>query len=322
MKTDEYNNSKNVTPLSGQAPFITDRKQLADPAVLKQFSNLVREIVRADNREQAIEGRFVLEDMLLGEYPQLATENREIYNQYQEQIALLKFVVLSARPLPEIEKLLRDYSLLALRSGIPVQLKLQEVLDVYNDILMEGKIAESLAKAFLSSAESLGQESLLLKGTDNTVSPTIGNWIRDYLQSSSPSLDPDQRPGSIERISYFNQSPNVRKLSKDVGDLLLRMIELYDWLRFGSSTRPPEPESSYMVAAKFTVPTPPRPVPKKQNIEYGILNLENGIGPEFIQHSTFDIQFNPNSFLVSSRQIINNTNSNATTILRYPCARE
>jgi hypothetical protein len=86
---------------------------------------------------------------------------------------------------------------------------------------------------------------LVIPGQETTWHPTIANWLKDYARSTFLTKDKTTR-GTFEELTYINQSNNVRKLSKDERDLLLKILKLDDWLRyselkydFGINGQPP-----------------------------------------------------------------------------------
>ncbi len=225
---------RTAVDLENPVPALGEPAQLADLAILQKFETLVQKIIEKDDGELALLGRRVLEDILLPEYPQLKQEQPEIYERYERLIVLLKFINLVTRGIPQISELIEQHIIDALQAGIPVKNKFEEVLEDYDDMLLGGTIAQALANALSKSTQPLGQAPIALKGENRPVRPTVANFLTDYFQATLPPPGRMQRVGAVERITYLNQSPNVRSLSKDNKDVLLRVLELYDWLRFGS----------------------------------------------------------------------------------------
>lgn len=252
-------------------PVVTNREQLVDEAVFNRFADEVARIVQANDEKEALEGRFVLEEMLLGRYPLLESQAPDLYHRYQELIALLKFIALSTRPMPDIVELLRKQLTVGLKSSIGLRDKFQDVLDLYDDIILGGRIAETLFNAMLSCSERLAEGTITVRGLERPAQATIGNFLRDYQLSTLPPAGVEKRAGSVERITYINQNPNCRKLSKESRDLLLRAMEIFDWLRFGSAPITLEMVlrgetvsresglSRYAAQREKTLPPPPRP---------------------------------------------------------------
>ena len=111
-------------------PFITDRKQLSDPKVFETFEKMVRAMIEFDDIAEALTARYLLEEVLVGKYPELKGENPVLYAKYQNMIVLLRWMTLSSREFSEIEDLLKNHLFDAYKAGISVRKKLQDVLDV------------------------------------------------------------------------------------------------------------------------------------------------------------------------------------------------
>lgn len=215
-------------------PSLTQASQLADSLIPQAFETLVKKIIQQDDGEVAFLGRRVLEDMLLSQYPELKMQNPNIYQSYQRLVGLLKFVNLSARGTEQISELVEKYLLDAMLTGIPVNKKFDEVLDIYDDEMFGGVIAETLGKAMLKSTGNIGNKQIIRPDGKN-VSSFIGNWLSDYNQSALYSLPAGEKRGAVQRITYVNKSQNTHGLSDDDRKLLLHVFELYDWLRYGAS---------------------------------------------------------------------------------------
>ncbi len=242
----------NTTPLS----FITDRKQLAYPEVFEQFKQIVEGSIEFDNREEALKARMLLEDILIGKYPELKTESPELYEKYQKLIVLLKFECLSSRPFAEIENLIKNHLTDAIKAKIPIQEKFQDVLNVYDDVREEGAIAESLANIMLRSFVTVGSNPLTI--ADKNVPPSIGNWLLDYDRNTRKAGPILETRGAIERITYINQNQTVRKLSNTDRKLLLIILELYDWLKYGTAFEEATVDFQQVVKNQ-NIPVAPRP---------------------------------------------------------------
>ncbi|MCW1948881.1 MAG: hypothetical protein KIH89_000310 [Candidatus Shapirobacteria bacterium] len=87
----------------------------------------------------------------------------------------------------------------------------------------------------LSSVEAnnelIGDSDLLVGGGDSkNLSPTIHNWLADYSSSVHTALGLKKR-GGYDQINYITNSSNTRKLSKENKEILLKIIQFYDWLK-------------------------------------------------------------------------------------------
>lgn len=92
---------------------------------------------------------------------------------------------------------------------------------------------EKILHSLEQNDEVLGNKDIMDLGGQVSGKPVVKNWVKDYFIYQTVQLNGQH--GSFERISYLNQSPNVRNLSKEERDLLLKILELVDWLRYGWS---------------------------------------------------------------------------------------
>ncbi len=214
-------------------PFVTDPDQLSDPSVLKEFKEIVEELVKFDDQEQAIKAKDLLENILLPLNKSLEFDHPEIFQEYFNLIVILKFITLSARSLKEVVDLIKTQIITVLTSKIKMKEKLQDVLDVYNDILLEGKVSEALSVALRDSKIRIGTVKIQPRGSEQEALPTISAWINDYHRYTMSLAGPGRVIGPMERVTYLNQSPNMKLVSKEERSQLLHIFELYDWLRFG-----------------------------------------------------------------------------------------
>jgi hypothetical protein len=96
---------------------------------------------------------------------------------------------------------------------------------------------ENLRALYLKSIEKnqeiLGSDNrqLIINGEEKLVNPTIQNWLFDYNSSSHVSKDLNRR-GGYEQVNFVTGSLNARKLDKENRDLLLKIVQFYDWLKF------------------------------------------------------------------------------------------
>jgi len=225
---------------------------LNDAKTLEQFTRLVQELIDNNDARLALVARYVLEDVLLEQSQKTIRQSPEIYGKYLDLIALLKFMNLSIRGMGEITQLVQDHLVAAFGAGIPIKEKFQEVLDAFDDFLMEGQIAESLAKAMGACEEIIGG-SALLKDANKKTPQTLGNWLTDYIQFSLSGAE--HVTGSLERIQYFKSNPNAKVLSEEDKKLLLEIFRIYDWLRYGSKEdKEPSGIDDYVNAQQFKLP--------------------------------------------------------------------
>lgn len=124
-------------------------------------------------------------------------------------------------------------------------------------------IIEQYRKIFLSGLENnielLGQAELRLPGQERTVPPTLKNWLFDYNSATADAVLRKNR-GRLEQGKYLTSSPRVQTLSLEDRKVLLRVLELYDWLRFSelkydfSFPGQPQPQEQILEGQQVLIP--------------------------------------------------------------------
>lgn len=214
-------------------PIINSPNQIIEPDVLGKFEKLTAELVRSNNIEEAFNLSILLEYLLYKENLSLRQQNPNLYAKYEQLLNLCRFVSIISLNLNEIENLLKNYTLLALKKGINVQNKLYVVLRHYDDIMFEGAIAERLSLALSNNSERLGENMIIQEKPHKELPPKVSNWLNDYLMSSHVPVG--QQRSSYQKIAYIQNSPNALKLSKQDRDYLYELIKIFDWLAFGDT---------------------------------------------------------------------------------------
>lgn len=233
-------------------PLLTDLSQFLDPNIIGQFEAIIKKIIENDNCETALLGCEFLEKNILPELLKQSGE-LEIVERYRNMVYILKFMNLSVYGLTQIQELVKDHLLVALNAGVPIKDKFQRVLDIYDDFLLEGQIAETLANAMLSCKEKIGDFPLLTKDGKSTI-PSAGDWLKQYLEFSVSSSE--HKTGTLERIQFIKTEKNAQKLQGSEQDVLLHIFRLYDWLRFGDieDTEESNQTNGYSNSQKFYLP--------------------------------------------------------------------
>jgi hypothetical protein len=270
---------------------------LDSPNTLAQFESLLKESIKNNDSKLALMCRYLLEDILVAPKQKTLVRDPETYRRFQTQIALFKFINLSIRGLPEINNLVSENLIEASRAGIKIKEKFQEVLDSFDDFLMEGHIAEALANSMIACEEKIGNLAIS-KNESKAVPQTVGNWLNDYLQYGLGSAE--HKTGSIERIGYFRFNKNTQALSEEDKQVLLEIFRLYDWLRYGEHSGEKEStisvgETAYMQSGRYELPeeilkplpvslpfkTPPIvPVPKGRGERREMGDVDRNVGSQ------------------------------------------
>jgi hypothetical protein len=96
-----------------------------------------------------------------------------------------------------------------------------------------------LAAALRKNEEILGSKNIVFNDGQSNVSfkPTVANWLKDYLSFQvgiKVSGGADQKGGStFGRVSYMNRVVSKYGLTKEQNELLIKVLELEDWLKSG-----------------------------------------------------------------------------------------
>lgn len=97
-------------------------------------------------------------------------------------------------------------------------------------------IIESTRKLAVSglreNIENLGGQPVNVPGENALKPPILKNWFSDYEAFVRNLPTRPVRAGRIEEGQYLNTAANAQKLGVDDRGILLKILELYDWLRF------------------------------------------------------------------------------------------
>ena len=101
---------------------------------------------------------------------------------------------------------------------------------VFSAYAAEDETQQDLQKLFVSS---LSESSALISEkniqiTTGQVRPLVKNWIYDY----NAYVPLNKERSASDETAYINQSPNTKLLTPDQRNLLLKLLRIYDWLRF------------------------------------------------------------------------------------------
>src|SRR3989344_5134376 len=178
---------------------------------------------------------------LLGRLPRFVEQEPEIYREYLRMLAVLKASFLITMPDTDIFKFLQENLLFALEvPDFPIEDKINELLVLHKDF-EDGAAgyAKKLTAAMDGNIEPLGMSRITILGQSGEQIPSVGNWLKVYNFFSRP------KPGlaakeigrsAVDRVGFLTQNSNARKLSADERAILIRLFELYDWLRYGQQS--------------------------------------------------------------------------------------
>jgi hypothetical protein len=112
------------------------------------------------------------------------------------------------------------------------------VEELFKTYFKSQDIIQSMRKLVLTGLESnnerIGQSRISIGGqASQIVNPTVQNWIKDYNISTKINFEKKSR-SSLEQVTYFNQSANIRTLKPEEKTVLMAVFKLYDWVRFNN----------------------------------------------------------------------------------------
>jgi hypothetical protein len=204
---------------------------------------------------------------LLVQAPKLAEENPITFREYLRMLVVLKGSMLVSLTDVELQEFIKGNVMLALEvSDFDLSERIAEVFLLARGFPVRIQdLREKLLHALEENLEVLGTSPLDVPGVGENSSPTVRNWIKNYNQFASASSvipsTPSKR-GALERAAYVAKNDNVRTLTEDQKGILVRLLELYDWLRFENLTTTPAPAP---------IPPPPQSfqIPPSKVIEFG-----------------------------------------------------
>jgi hypothetical protein len=181
-----------------------------------QFNDLFHDKEAADSAYLA---DFLSEQ--INKTPSLAANYPELYDYYQMVINLLSFKALPILKAVAQHEMLQKRLLYAIQKGY----NLDEAIKRFFEMHEQGIVANlfhSFVADLQQNSEALGTQPIELDG--KRLLPQIKNWILDYSKFPSHSA----KRGSIDRLNYLNQSPNVRSLTQGQRQQLSKILKAYD----------------------------------------------------------------------------------------------
>lgn len=175
---------------------------------------------------------------LLRQIPSFVDERPDLFREYLRMLTVLKGSMLSNMSDSDMAAFLKEDLLFALEvPDFELEDKLNDVFALARGFPVRIDVLRKLFfHALEENLEYLGTSGLQINNEDIERPPTIRNWILDYNQFAaslaSPTVQQIKR-GGVERAAYITQSENVRNLTDDERQILLRLLEIYDWLKFG-----------------------------------------------------------------------------------------
>lgn len=230
-------------PSVDDLPDPLSEESLRDENMFAAVAGILREIVRSDNSYDA---EHLLKKMRF--LPSLERSDPGTFAKYLPFWLAAKFVSLHVRKEEEIAGLIQNHILEGLRTGLDLKAKLISALTLDDVIVSDGEMPRKLLLALSRNEENLG-------------SRPVKNWIDDYNAYKMTKFGVGTgRPGGLEKVSFMSNNENVRQLSQDERQMLSKLLEFYDWLRYGPMSAE-ELLGSSLSVPRFTQPTPVAPRP-------------------------------------------------------------
>lgn len=207
-------------------PSLTAQK-LNDPEVFEGVRDLVQALTEINDSPNALKLSQKIES-ILGKSVGESKIEPKLYQEYLKLSAISKFVSLINLKNQQIEELFKTKLLPALSSK---QIDIMEQINYYLLAFGDGKSAldliNSINKGLSNNEETLGKSNLRLKD-GKTLPAYLKNWLLVYNQFTEKT----KSRGALEHGNFIARDVNVRKLSEKEKKILLKLLKIYDFLRF------------------------------------------------------------------------------------------
>lgn len=162
--------------------------------------------------------------------------DRNLLNQYSRLLKALRLYSLRTVNDEEKEKFFREQILdLFTLDFVDVQYWIDLMFRAYYRAPdLTEQIKSAIIKGLENNVQRVGKNQILLAGKiDQKFASTVQNWIKDYNVSTKINFEKKTR-SSLEQVTYFNQSANVKTLKPEEKKVLMSVLKLYDWIRFNN----------------------------------------------------------------------------------------
>lgn len=138
---------------------------------------------------------------------------------------------------------------------------------IFNALSQDLDFKEELSKALLANEEVLTSKPFLLE--KKPASPTIANWIKDFIQDKGSALF-----DTIVLSNFLTNSKNVRVLDEGEKELVRKVLLLYRNLKFFSASMPENDEEWQIIPFDFKDIEPPEEEAEDLTPEEAIAELD------------------------------------------------
>ncbi len=155
--------------------------------------------------------------------------NSYIFKTYQPILDKLAWVYFGFLGKSDLKKLFENKLLLGVDLEINFinEIKILFMLNVASWINLKNILIDSLK----NNLEHLGENILTIGDKEET--SIIKNWLIDYDEF----IDIKKSGENIDLVNYLNTNDNVKKLNKQDRNILVKILEVYNYLRFGLSAQ-------------------------------------------------------------------------------------
>ena len=196
-------------------------KDPLNPDDFQVIKNECEDLIRLGDPEECKDLANYIGGILQEFAPRLQAQPQlyDLYQAYWHRLAFKAFVSL---PLNIKTDLLQRRLLFAISKGFDPDHLIQKYFEAISDPQSLRAALTNFIKPLEQNTETIGSNPLVVG--EQKYLPQLKNWILDY--SKFPSLN--ARRGSIDRLNYVNQSQNVRALTQNQRQALLKVLKFYD----------------------------------------------------------------------------------------------
>jgi hypothetical protein len=209
-----------------------DPKILLTPEAFLQCKDIVFGAIADGTVDYARELLFIFTEKLSAVGDNM---DPNLFANYLLLIKALKFLTLKGLSDSEKEKMFKEEIVdLFIADFFEVKEEVERLLRSYWAVpdTMDD-LRQILVKGLEKNTEIIGEGKIkvTVSGEEKMIEPTLQNWLFDYNSTVHKSPEMSKR-GGYEQVSFVTSSGNAKVLSKEERNLLLNIIQFYDWLKY------------------------------------------------------------------------------------------
>jgi hypothetical protein len=202
-------------------------EDLKDPEVLTKIHNVIYRLDDAKDQFSAIKLVDKL-NQLLGTSEEKTPVDVRLFQRYQEEIILLKFIALVKLDDKEIVELFQNHLVSALRADLDVIGLIRFFVVYYASDQLGDHFIELVLKAINYNQEKIGDIQITLPSQKMPVPSIVTNWLRHYNNSFAQN----KSRGILQESDYISTNKEVLKLTIEERKILHQLVKIYDLLLF------------------------------------------------------------------------------------------